>query len=287
MRRYVTMAVLCLGVAAPALGQLPTASIRGIVRDAQDAVLPGVTVTVTNSETGLTRNTVTNEQGAYRIPALPSGTYKAVAEMQGFQLRTWNVQLLLNQDAELNVMLVVAGLTEAVQVTSEAPLVDTTKSEMSRTFTSKQIADLPLPGRNYLNLMLSVPGATTGGTGASGFGVAVNGQRPRQVNFTIDGSDNNDASVTGTRSPIIQDAVGEFRLVTSVFGAELGRNTGAVAQAATKTGTNAFHGTAVRVLRGRRVAECADEPREGRELREAGQAAARHVRVHARRADPA
>ena len=231
MRRYVTMAVLCLGVAAPALGQLPTASIRGIVRDAQEAVLPGVTVTVTHSETGLTRNTVTNEQGAYRIPALPSGTYKAVAEMQGFQLRTWNVQLSLNQDAELNVMLVVAGLTEAVQVTSEAPLVDTTKSEMSRTFTSKQIADLPLPGRNYLNLMLSVPGATTGGTGASGFGVAVNGQRPRQVNFTIDGSDNNDASVTGTRSPVIQDAVGEFRLVTSVFGAELGRNTGAVAQA--------------------------------------------------------
>ncbi len=168
---------------------------------------------------------------------------EARAELGGFSARTWNLELVLNQDAEINVMLVVTGVTESIQVTSEAPMVETTKSEMSRTFTSKQIADLPLPGRNYLNLMLSVPGATTGGTGASGFGVAVNGQRPRQVNFIIDGSDNNDASVTGTRSPIIQDAVGEFRLVTSVFGAELGRNTGAVAQASTKSGTNAFHGT--------------------------------------------
>ena len=242
-RRVVLCAVFML-VTIPAWAQLPSASIRGVIRDAQEGVLPGTTVTVTQKETGLTRTTTTNEEGTFRIAGLPSGVYDIVAELSGFTKANRSVELVLNQEAEINISLGVNTVSETIQVVAESPLISTTRSEVSRTFKAEEIRDLPLPGRNYLNLMLNVPGATTGGTGAAGFGVAVNGQRPRQVNFIIDGSDNNDASVNGTRSPVIQDAVGEFRIVTSLFSAEMGRNTGAVAIATTKSGTNQFHGTA-------------------------------------------
>jgi hypothetical protein len=238
----VLLAILALAV--PAAAQLPTSSVRGTVADAQSAILPGATVTATHVQTGLARTTVTNPSGEYRLAGLPSGLYEIVVELSGFQKQTRKVELLLNQEAEIGFTLGIQAQVENVTVVAETPMVDTTKSEVSRTWKEEQIRDLPLPGRNFLNLMLNAPGVTTGGTGASGFGAAVNGQRTRQINFLIDGSDNNDASVTGTRSPVIQDAVGEFRIVTTLFPAELGRNTGAVAIASTKTGTNAFHGTA-------------------------------------------
>ena len=247
MKLYATSLLVLFGIAiSPPLvsGQLPTASIRGVVTDSQGAVLPGATVTATHQQTGLKRSIQTNESGEYRIGALPSGVFEINAELSGFAVQKRRVELLLNQEIEVPFTLGVGVRTETVNVTAETPMVETTKSEVSRTWKEEQIRDLPLPGRNYLNLMLNAPGVTTGGTGAAGFGAAVNGQRSRQVNFIIDGSDNNDASVTGTRSPVIQDAVGEFRIVTSLFPAELGRNTGAVAIASTKSGTNEFHGTA-------------------------------------------
>ena len=229
--------------ATPATAQLPTASMRGIITDGQGAVLPGATVTATQQQTGLKRSTQTNASGEYRIVALPSGVYEIVAELSGFTNQTRRVELVLNQEAEVTFTLGLGGRAEVVNVTAETPMVNTTKSEVSRVFKEEQIRDLPLVGRNYLNLMFTAPGVTSGGTGAAGFGAAVNGQRSRQINFVIDGSDNNDASVTGNRSPIMQDAVGEFRIVTTLFPAELGRNTGAVAIASTKSGTNKFRGT--------------------------------------------
>jgi hypothetical protein len=243
--RQIALAALCAIVGAGvASAQLPTAAIRGVVSDQQGGVLPGATVSVTQTETGLARNTVTNEVGTYRIAGLPSGLYEVTLEMSGFQKQTRRVELLLNQEAEINVTLGIAGAAEVVQVVAETPVIETTRSEMGRTFKAEQIRDMPLANRNYLNLAFLIPGVASGGTGLNqGFGGSVNGQRARNVNFIIDGSDNNDASVPGARSPLIQDAVGEFRLVTSVFSAELGRNSGAVAIAATKSGTNDFHGT--------------------------------------------
>jgi hypothetical protein len=247
MKRFARMLALTMLVAAAAgsaSAQLPTAAIRGVITDAQGGVLPGATVTAAQTGTGLTRSTVTNEVGVYRLAGLPSGTYQIAVDLQGFTPMRRRVELLLNQDIEVNVTLGIAAAAETVEVRAETPIVETTKSEVGRTFKAEQIANLPLVGRNFLNLAFLVPGVTTAGTGGNqGFGGAVNGQRSRNVNFIIDGSDNNDASVTGNRSPVIQDAVGEFRLVTSVFPAELGRNSGAVAIAATKAGTNDLHGT--------------------------------------------
>lgn len=269
--RILALASLCasasVGVAA---AQLPTAAIRGAITDTTGGVLPGVTVSVTQDETGLHRSTVTNELGIYRVAGLPSGHYDVRVELSGFENHTRRIALVLNQEAEVDVTLRIAGTTETVKVIAGAPLVETAKSEMSRTFAAAQIADLPLAGRNYLNLAFLVPGVTTGGTGAQGLGGAVNGQRSRNVNFIVDGSDNNDASLTGARSPIIQDAVGEFRLVTSAFAAEYGRNSGAVAIAATRAGTNAFHGTAYELYENGEKLNARDNLETRRGLKEPG-----------------
>ena len=244
LRAWCVVFTMLLAAATTVTAQLPTSSLRGSVTDSQSAILPGATVTVTHVQTGLRRSVTTNAAGEYRIAGIPSGEYEIVVELAGFQKQMRRVEVLLNQEAEIPISLGLQTQVEEVTVMAETPMVDTTKSEVSRSWKAEQIADLPLPGRNFLNLMLNAPGVTTGGTGAAGFGAAVNGQRSRQVNFVIDGSDNNDASVTGTRSPVIQDAVGEFRIVTTLFPAELGRNTGAVAIASTKSGTNQLHGTA-------------------------------------------
>jgi hypothetical protein len=173
LKGVVVLAVLLC--ALPASAQLPSSSVRGSVSDAQRAVLPGATVTVTHQQTGLTRTVTTNEAGEYRIAGLPSGVYNVVVELRGFQKQTRRVEILLNQEAEIGFTLGLTGRSEEVTVTAETPMVDPTKSEVSRTFKAEQIRDLPLPGRNFLNLMLNAPGVTTGGTGASGFGAAVNG----------------------------------------------------------------------------------------------------------------
>jgi hypothetical protein len=243
----VALLVSSLVTIAPASAQLPTAAIRGTIADAQGAVVPGVTVTITHAGTGLVRTTVTNESGVYRIAGLPSGKYELVAELASFQGLKAAVDLALNQEAEVNLSLTLAGRSEEVTVVAGSPIIETAKSEMSRTYGSEQIRELPLAGRNYLNLAFLAPGVTGGGSqtgGQQGIGASVNGQRARNVNFIIDGSDNNDASVTIPRTPVMQDAVAEFRIVTSLFSAEVGRNTGAVAIASTRSGTNAFHGTA-------------------------------------------
>lgn len=244
VRLLATTVALTLLVAASGWAQLPTAVIRGVVHDAQGALLPGVTVTITHVDTGLVRTTTTNDSGVYRVGGLPSGNYTVTAEVQNFQKQQANTLVVLNQEGEINFTLAMAGRTEEVQVTASTPIIETTRSEVSRTYSDKQIQDLPLPARNYLNLVFRAPGVTTGGTGlAQGIGAAVNGQRARNVNYVIDGSDNNDHSVSTNRSPLMQDAVGEFRVVTTLFSAEIGRNTGAVLIASTKTGTNRFRGT--------------------------------------------
>ncbi|MPY88730.1 MAG: hypothetical protein GEU99_12480 [Luteitalea sp.] len=242
--RLLTSVGLTLLVTTSGLAQLPTAVVRGVVHDAQGGLLPGATVIVTHVSTGLVRSTTTNEAGVFRIGGLPSGTYRVRAEMESFEAQEGEANLVLNQEGELNFTLAIGGLAEQVTVAGTTPLIDTTRSEVSRTYTDRQIQDLPLAGRNYLNLTFRAPGVTHGGTGlGQGMGASVNGQRARNVNYVVDGSDNNDHSVTGDRSPIIQDAVSEFRVVTTLFAAEIGRNSGAVLIGSTKSGTNRFHGT--------------------------------------------
>ncbi|HVL68263.1 MAG TPA: carboxypeptidase regulatory-like domain-containing protein [Vicinamibacterales bacterium] len=243
---------LCLAP-VPVAAQSTTGTIQGTVRDNQDAVIPGVTVTVRNVQTNATRTITSDANGFYRFLNMPVGEYEVSAELSGFgkYLRS-GITLALNQDAVVDVRMVPAGVTESVTVTADAPLLNTTTPEVGVRFDTKRIAELPVSGatfRDVFAVALSAPGVSQLGSGQTGFASGTNfssnGMRVRSNNFMIDGQDSNDPSVTGRQQPINNtDIVQEVRLITNQFAAEFGRAAGSVVNAVTKSGTNNFRGSA-------------------------------------------
>jgi hypothetical protein len=224
----------------------------GLVTDASSATIADAKLTARNLATNLTYSTTSNSSGSYRIPLLPPGEYELVAEKAGFgkYLRK-PITLRLNQQAELNVTLSVASAAEAITVTTEAPLINTTNAEVGFNIDAKRISELPLaPNRNILNIALQAPGVSQLSSGNSTFAsggtsFSVNGMRTRSNNFMIDGADSNNSSVAGLVQEINNpDVVAEFRLITNQFLPEYGRAAGSVVNIITKGGTNGYHGTA-------------------------------------------
>lgn len=245
---WVFLLVSAFALAAHA--QSVNSEIFGVVRDASGAIVVGAKVTVANRDTGLSREAATDEQGRYRFPVLPPGFYTVTTERQGFRVeKNGPFELRLNQTAEINVNLEVGATTEVVNVTGEAPVINTTSAEVSSTFESKRITEVPLaPNRNILNLALNVAGVSQLSSGQSGFAsgisMSVNGMRTRSNNFMIDGQDVNDPSVTGsTQGMNNTDVVAEFRIITNQFAAEYGRAAGSVVNIITKSGANDLRGT--------------------------------------------
>ena len=232
-------------LAIPALSeaQLTRGIVSGTVRDQTGAVVLGAVATVTNVDTGVSRSGVTNEQGFYRVPALEPGRYTVKVELSGFKtVERTGVSVAIATEVTVNVGLEVATVGEAVTVTAEAEAVQLNKSNptIGQISTARQAVELPLPGgRNIDNLALLSPNVfqAPGSTG-----ISANGQRARNNNFTIDGSDNNDISVTLRTSPVIPEAVAEFQVQTNPYNVEFGRNSGAQMNVVTKSGTNTFHG---------------------------------------------
>src|SRR5262245_33176476 len=142
-----------VGVASSALAQLPTGTILGTVRDAAGARIPGATLTATNTETGLSRTAISGDDGSYRFAALPVGAYEVRATLDGFQtaVRT-GLRLTVGQDAVVNFALAVGAVNETVEVRAEAPLVNTTSASLGALVNADAVADLPLNGRNYIDL---------------------------------------------------------------------------------------------------------------------------------------
>jgi hypothetical protein len=240
---------LLLGALAT-YGQSVNGEIFGIVRDATGGSVVGAKVQITNRDTGLTKEHMTDEEGRYRVPLLPPGFYTVITEKTGFRKdQAGPFELRLNQAAEINVKLEVGGLTETVSVSAEASVINTTNAEVSTTFETRRISEVPLaPNRNILNLALNVAGVSQLSSGQSGFAsginMAVNGMRVRSNNFMIDGQDVNDPSVTGSTQGINNtDVVAEFRVITNQFAAEYGRAAGSVVNIVTKSGTNDLHGS--------------------------------------------
>ncbi len=243
--------------AIPLLAQSTTGSLQGTVKDEQQAVVPGVTVTVRNVDTNATYATITDSQGRWRVPQLPVGNYEVKVELTGFAtiLRT-GIGLLLNQDAVVDVTMKTATVSETITVQADAPLLNTSNAEVGVRFDTKRIAELPVnapPGgagfRDVYSLALSAAGVSALSSGnstfAAGTNFSVNGMRPRGNNFMIDGQDSNDPSVTGRQQPINNtDIVQEIRLITNQFSAEFGRAAGSVLNVVTKSGTNSVHGSA-------------------------------------------
>ncbi len=241
-----TFAVVFVGVLllpGVSQAQITRGGINGTVRDASGAVVPGVTVTVVNVDTNQPRDTVTDAEGFYRVSALEPGNYMVRTQLAGFTtVETSGVRVFPSQETTVNIELKIAGVGEEVTVTAEARSVELNKTSptIANTINARAVEQLPLPGgRNLNNLIATSPNvSSTGGQGT----FAANGQRSRNNNYMIDGSDNNDISVTISTTPLVPEAVAEFQVITNPYSVEFGRNSGAQVNIITKSGTNRFRG---------------------------------------------
>jgi outer membrane receptor protein involved in Fe transport len=228
------IAAIALGV--PAAAQQTTGSIQGRVLDPQKAAIPGVTVTATSAATGFTRSEVSDVEGVYRLNALPVGTYDIKAELSGFApYERKGVIVNLGSLTDINIDLNVAGLAENVSVTAESPLIQTTRSEVGGVVDVGRIENLPLNG-----VML---GFHSDPTKSTQFSPQIGGGNGRNVNYQIDGGDNNDDTVGGLLQLFPLEAIQEFQFVTSRYKAEYGRSNGGVMNIVTKGGTNDMRGS--------------------------------------------
>jgi outer membrane receptor protein involved in Fe transport len=242
------VAALALFAALPAAAQQTTGNITGRVIDAQGGAVPGATVTASSTHTGFTRTDVSDAEGIYRLTALPVGTYDLVAELQGFtRVEQRGLVVNVGQTIDIGIELRVAQLEETVTVTGESPLVSTTSSAVGGVVDVGQIENLPLNGRQFANLAIQVPGVGLGfhsdPTKSTQFSPQINGGNGRNMNYQIDGGDNNDDTVGGLLQLFPLEAIEEFNVQTARFKAEYGRSNGGVMNIVTKSGTNAPRGS--------------------------------------------
>ncbi len=231
-------AVLCVPVSAAA--QISTASVNGVVTDESKGVLPGVTVTATDLETGREYASVTDERGAYQLVSLPPGTYRMQAELAGFAtVQIPKVELLVGQNATIAFPMKIASLEESVTVTSEAPLVDIRSSQVAGNVDRRQMEELPLQGRNWVELSMLVKGITANNvTGAPTISSVSDG-----YNLNLDGQEVKQNIFSGVSQPkYSREAIAEFQVVTNLFDITQGRSTGVQVQAISRSGTNTLSG---------------------------------------------
>ena len=226
-------------------GQI-TATIHGVVRDSQGAVLPNVTVTVESP--ALKRGTLdvtTDDQGRYRVAGLQPGVYTLTAELASFQRElVEGTELALNTDVQVDITLRLAGVQEAVTVTADVSLLRESQSDLQALIDNRTINAIPLNGRQFLDLMKLVPGtAPRDPLIDQGADVTVFGERATSNSFLVDGLDNNNPFSRSFAEFFIQDAIQEFEVLLGGYQAEFGRATGAVANVVTRSGTNDFHGS--------------------------------------------
>ena len=234
----------------PVAAQTGTGGLQGRVHDEQGGVLPGITVVARAQDSGNLRQTVSAEDGTYRFLGLQPGNYAIEAQLSGFApFRRENVRVEIGQTATFDVRMAIQGQSEAITVTAEAPVVDTTTSQVGGVVTNRELGDLPSANRNFTSFLALLPGAVPTYNNSS-FGadsVQVGGQPAGNVNYNLDGGANNDSARgggSGAQARIPIEAIQEFQFLTSQFEAEFGGTSGAIVNAVSKQGSNQFHGTA-------------------------------------------
>jgi hypothetical protein len=248
------LSIALVPAVASAQSQAANGSIEGTVSDASAGVLPGVTVTVTNTDTGAVRTVVTNEAGLFRAPLLPLGTYTVSAELQGFKkFEQVAIQLAAGQTATVNVTLSVGELNETVTVSAaDRPVLDLAKIDAGRNLSETEVKNLPLVARNPYNFALAQPGVT--GFENPEFGVprlSANGTLMR-INYQIDGNTNTEKDRAGLRLlPMSEVMIREVKVVTSGYAPEFGQTMGMVYNAITPSGSNQVRGDASYLFRRR------------------------------------
>src|SRR6202162_5675874 len=249
---------LCLICSTLTFAQSTGGRILGRVQDTSGAVLANVKVTATNDATGIVRETKTNASGDYVFPEVPVGTYTLTFDLSGFKTNVRkSVTLDLNQVITLNMSMQVGASKEVVEVTSEAPLVDTTTTQLGAVADARSVTQLPLNARDTYQFLQLQPGvmSTVGSPNSVVYGsdragaVSVNGGRGRANNFSVNGGDANDQFVNLPTIQPTPDAIEEFRVISNTFDAEYGRNSGDVVNVVTKSGTNQWHGNVYEYFR--------------------------------------
>ncbi|HXA51447.1 MAG TPA: carboxypeptidase regulatory-like domain-containing protein, partial [Candidatus Acidoferrum sp.] len=240
IHRVLSAVLLC---ALSCLAQTSTSEISGTVRDASGAVIPGATVTLTSESTGVVQKQTTTEAGVYAFPAIPVGSYQLRVEAAGFKtLNKANNVVQVNTPLSVDVAMEVGSASESVEVAASAEVLQTTSATLGNVVEQKAVVNLPLNGRNPLNLLMYEPGVVQ----RSGNTVNVNGARASAVNVTIDGIEANESTNPNPTNNIFRlhpDNVQEFKVTTSNPTAEEGRNSGANVSIATRSGTNQIHGS--------------------------------------------
>src|SRR5438067_7991914 len=225
--------------------------ILGTVTDPGGAVIPGAKVTVTNTATRVSRDAITDKDGFYQVLSLPIGNYVVNVEKTGFKKEVTQEQpLLINQNLRVDLKMQVGSNIEVVNVEGQNAGVETERPTLGQSITSRPIVDLPLNGRNILDLALLQPGVTpadnpfNSGARSASTAFSVAGGRNDSTTFILDGGINNNLLSNGVVFNPNPDAIAEFKILTNNFAAEYGRNAGGIVTAVTKSGTNSFHGSA-------------------------------------------
>lgn len=250
--KNVRLLALCFGLlflsTGLVLAQQTAGNLTGRLVDAQGGALPGATVTALNENTGYTRTVTSDEEGVYRLSALPIGSYTVTVELSGFtRVERKGITINVGETEAIDFSLTLASVQESVTVTSEAPIVSTTSSSVGGLVDIGTIEDLPLNGRQFANLAVTIPGVGLGfhsdPTKSTQFSPQINGGNGRNVNYQIDGGDNNDDTVGGLLQLFPLEAIQEYNLQTARYKAEYGRSNGGVMNIVTKSGTNELHGS--------------------------------------------
>lgn len=248
--------VVCLSISGVVLAQEETsATITGQVTDSTGAVIANASVIVTNTSTGQQRTVQTNDEGLYNVFPLSPGTYTVSVEQTGFKKTVINATLNARDRRPINIALEVGDASVTVNVTDEAPLIQESPTGQALV-SGNQVTELPLNNRNFIRLLETVPGISTDLSEEAGFGltslanVSINGLRRNAVNYLVDGVNNTDvgSNITLLSSPTV-DSIGEVKILTSNYTAEIGRSGGGSVIITTRGGGNKFHGTAYEFVR--------------------------------------
>lgn len=239
-----------------------SATLSGRIEDTRGAVVSGASVTATNVETHLQFNTTSDDEGRYRFPYLRTGTYDLKIDAEGFSTVTRQLTVSVGQAVDLSIKLDVAGVSAEVNIGTDVPIVETVRTQITETIRPREINELPLNGRNYLDLALLIPGVSPTNTGSNqrfaetsavpGQGISIAGQRNLYNSFIVDGVSANDDAADLTGTYYSEEVIDQFQVVTSGGIAEFGRASGGVVNILTRSGTNDFRGSLYGFFRNQR-----------------------------------
>lgn len=253
MKKAISLLIIACAIAVslplPTAAQITGGVISGTIRNPLREPVSGARVTATHTGTNQSRATVTDEEGVYRLPALPVGTYEITIEAESYQKTVQQVTLRVNEEARSDIELLATGSSEqSTVIASSSPITEASNSVLGIVIENKQINELPLNGRNFLQLgtlvanissTASLRGGSEGGILNGPF--AVSGQRDRSSTFLVDGVDNNNSQSNSLSAQVSIDAIQEFKMITNLGAAEFGNHSGGTINIVTKTGTNEFH----------------------------------------------